>query len=55
MDDPRDESGNDDAGGKQTAENGQAMSDALELAASTTLVEVTPGGTLDRIDFTVTK
>jgi len=43
MDDPRDESGNDDAVGRQTAEDGQVRSDALELAASTTLVEVTPG------------
>ena len=43
MDDPRDESGSDDAVGRQTSEDGQVRSDALELAASTTLVEVTPG------------
>lgn len=43
MDDPRDESGIDDAVGRQTSEDGQIRSDALELATSTTLVEVTPG------------
>ncbi|WP_396643604.1 hypothetical protein, partial [Microbacterium sp.] len=43
MDDPRDESGSDDAVGRQTSEDGQIRSDALELAAFTTLVEVTPG------------
>jgi len=43
MDDPRDESGSDDAVGRQASEDGQVRSDALELAASTTLVEVTPG------------
>ena len=43
MDDARDESGSDEAIGGPTDEDGQIRSDALELAASTTLVEVTPG------------
>ena len=43
MDDSRDESGSDDAVGRQTEEDGQIRSDALELVASTTLVEVTSG------------
>ena len=43
MDDARDESGSDEAIGGPTDEDGQLRSDALELAASTTLVEVTPG------------
>ena len=43
MDDARDESGSDEAIGGQAEEDGQIRSDALELAASRTLVEVTPG------------
>ena len=43
MDDARDESGSDEAIGGSTDEDGQIRSDALELATSTTLVEVTPG------------
>ena len=43
MDDARDESGSDEAVGGQADDDGQIRSDALELAASTTLVEVTPG------------
>lgn len=43
MDDARDESGSDEAIGGPTDEHGQIRSDALELVASTTLVEVTPG------------
>ena len=43
MDDARDESGSGEAIGGQAEEDGQIRSDALELAASTTLVEVTPG------------
>ncbi len=43
MDDARDETGSDEATGRQSEEDGQIRSDALQLAASTTLVEVTPG------------
>ena len=43
MDDARDESGSDEAIGGQAEEDGQVRSDALELATSTTLVEVMPG------------
>ena len=43
MDDARDESGSGEAIGGQAEEDGQIRSDALELATSTTLVEVTPG------------
>ena len=43
MDDARDESGSDEAIGGQAEEDGQIRSGALELATSTTLVEVTPG------------
>lgn len=43
MDDARDESGSGEAIGGQAEEDGQIRSDALELAMSTTLVEVTPG------------
>ena len=43
MDDERDEPGGDEAVGGPIEEGGQIGSDTLELAASTTLVEVTPG------------
>ncbi|MDC4232787.1 hypothetical protein M3T53_03545 [Actinomyces sp. B33] len=43
MDNARDESSSDEAIGRQVEDDGQIRSDALELAASTTLVEVTPG------------
>ena len=43
MDDARGESGSDEAIGGQAKEDGQIRSDALELATSTILVEVTPG------------
>lgn len=43
MDDARDEFDSDEVSGGQAEEHGQIKSDALELAASTTLVEVSPG------------
>ncbi|PFG19823.1 hypothetical protein [Serinibacter salmoneus] len=43
MDDARDESDTDEAVGGEPGQVGQAQSDALERAAATTLVEVTPG------------
>lgn len=43
MDDARDEFNSDEVSGGQAEEHGQIKSDALELAASTTLVEVSPG------------
>lgn len=43
MDDARDETRSDETVGGQAEEDGQIRPDALELATSTTLVEVTPG------------
>lgn len=43
MDDALDENGSDDDISEPTEEDGHLGPDALELAASTTLVEVTPG------------